>query len=125
MYSYYNPHPSKNRIGDCVIRALTKVLNKSWHEVYVDLCILGYVICDWGSSNAVWNAYLISQGFTRDIVSADCPECYTIEDFCNEHPQGTYVIGTGSHAVAVVDGILFDSWNSLGEIAIYFYKKEN
>ena len=123
MYSYYNPHPSKNRIGDCVIRALTKVLNKSWHEVYVDLCILGYVICDWGSSNAGWNAYLISQGFTRDIVSADCPECYTIEDFCNEHPQGTYVIGTGSHAVAVVDGILFDSWNSLGEIAIYFYKK--
>ena len=125
MYSYYNPHPSKDRIGDCVIRALTKVLNKSWHEVYVDLCILGYVICDWGSSNAVWNAYLISRGFTRDIVSADCPECYTIEDFCNEHPQGTYVIGTGSHAVAVVDGILFDSWNSLGEIAIYFYKKEN
>ena len=124
MYSYYNPHPSKNRIGDCVIRALTKVLNKSWHEVYVDLCILGYVICDWGSSNSVWNAYLISQGFIRDIVSADCPECYTIEDFCNEHPQGTYVIGTGSHAVAVVDGILFDSWNSLGEIAIYFYRKE-
>ena len=123
MYSYYNPHPSKNRIGDCVIRALTKVLNKSWHEIYVDLCILGYVICDWGSSNSVWNAYLISQGFTRDIVSSDCPDCYTIEDFCMEHPQGTYVIGTGSHAVAVVDGILFDSWNSLGEIAIYFYKK--
>ena len=123
MYSYYNPHPSKNRIGDCVIRALTKALNKSWHEVYVDLCILGYVLCDWGSSNSVWNSYLISQGFTRDIVSADCPDCYTIEDFCMEHPQGTYVIGTGSHAVAVVDGILFDSWNSLGEIAIYFYKK--
>lgn len=125
MYSYYNPHPSKNRIGDCVIRALTKVLNKSWHEVYVDLCILGYVICDWGSSNSVWNAYLISQGFTRDIVSTDCPDCYTIEDFCNEHPKGTYVVGTGSHAVCVENGILYDSWNSLGEIAIYFYKKEN
>ena len=125
MYSYYNPHPSKNRIGDCVIRALTKALNKSWHEVYVDLCILGYVLCDWGSSNFVWNSYLISQGFTRDIVSTDCPDCYTIEDFCNEHPQGIYVVGTGTHAVAVVDGILFDSWNSLGETPIYYYKKEN
>ena len=123
MYSYYNPHPSKNRIGDCVIRALTKVLNKSWHEVYVDLCILGYVICDWGSSNSIWNAYLISQGFTRDIVSSDCPECYTIEDFCNEHPQGTYVIGTGTHCVAVVNGCVFDTWNSSGEIPIYYYKK--
>ena len=123
MYSYYNPNPSKNRIGDCVIRALTKVLNKSWHEVYVDLCILGYVFCDWGSSNSVWNAYLISQGFTRDIVSADCPDCYTIEDFCMEHPQGIYVVGTGSHAVAIIDGIAFDSWNSLGEIPIYYYHK--
>lgn len=125
MYSYYNPHPSKHRIGDCVIRALTKALNKSWHEVYVDLCLLGYIMGDWGSSNAVWNAYLISQGFTRDIVSTDCPDCYTIEDFCNEHPQGTYVVGTGSHAVCVENGVLHDSWNSLGEIAIYFYKKEN
>ena len=37
-----------------------------------------------GSSNAVWNAYLKSKGFTREIVSNDCPECYTINDFCRE-----------------------------------------
>ena len=123
MYSYYNPHPSKNRIGDCVIRALTKALNKSWHEVYVDLCILGYIMNDWGSSNAVWNAYLISQGFTRDIVSTDCPECYTIKDFCENVSRGTYVIGTGTHCVCVIDNVLYDSWDSSGEVPIYFYYK--
>ena len=126
MYSYFNPNPIKNkRVGDCVVRAISKALNQSWEETYIELSLLGYIMGDWGSSNAVWNAYLISQGFTRDIVSADCPECYTIEDFCNEHPHGTYVVGTGSHAVCVENGILHDSWNSSGEIAIYFYKKEN
>ena len=124
MYSYFNPNPIKNkRVGDCVVRAISKALNQSWEETYIELSLLGYIMGDWGSSNAVWNAYLKSKGFIREIVSNDCPECYTINDFCEEYPQGIYVIGTGSHAVAVVDGILFDSWNSLGEIAIYFYKK--
>ena len=124
MYSHYNPNPKGNRVGDCVVRAISKALNKSWHEVFVDLCILGYIFCDCGSSNSVWNAYLVSRGFTRDIISNDCPECYTIEDFCNEYPQGTYISGTGTHAVCVIDGIIYDSWDSSSEQPIYFYRKE-
>lgn len=125
MYSYYNANPYKIRVGDCVIRAISKALNQPWEDTYIDLTIQGYLMGDLLSSNAVWGAYLKSKGFTRDIVSNDCPECYTIEDFCNEHPKGTYIIGTGTHAVAVEDGCVFDTWNSSGEVPIYFYKKEN
>ena len=33
MYSYYNPNPIKNkRVGDCVVRALSKATGKSWEE---------------------------------------------------------------------------------------------
>lgn len=123
MYSYFNANPYKIRVGDCVIRAISKALNQSWEDTYIDLTIQGYLMGDLLSSNAVWGAYLKSKGFIRDIISNDCPECYTIEDFCNEHPKGTYVIGTGSHAVAVVDGVLYDTWNSSGEVPIYFYYK--
>lgn len=125
MYSYYNANPYKIRVGDCVIRAISKALNQPWEDTYIDLTIQGYLMGDLLSSNAVWGAYLKSKGFTRDIVSNDCPECYTIEDFCNEHPKGTYIIGTGTHAVVVEDGCVFDTWNSSGEVPIYFYKKEN
>ena len=125
MYSYYNANPYKIRVGDCVIRAISKALNQPWEDTYIDLTIQGYLMGDLLSSNAVWGAYLKSKGFTRDIISNDCPECYTIEDFCNEHPKGTYIIGTGTHAVAVEDGCVFDTWNSSGEVPIYFYKKEN
>ena len=123
MYSYYNANPYKIRVGDCVIRAISKALNQSWEDTYLDLTIQGYLMGDLLSSNAVWHAYLKSKNFTRDIVSNDCPECYTIEDFCNEYPQGTYIIGTGTHAVCVIDSVLYDTWDSSGETPIYFYKK--
>ena len=124
MYSYYNPNPIKNkRVGDCVVRAISKALNQSWEETYIELSLLGYIMGDWGSSNAIWNAYLKSKGFIREIVSNDCPECYTIEDFCNEHPKGVFVIGTGTHCVTIENGCVFDTWNSSGETPIYFYHK--
>ena len=124
MYSYYNANPYKIRVGDCVIRAISKALNQSWEDTYIDLTIQGYLMGDLLSSNAVWNAYLINKGFTRDIVSSDCPGCYTINDFCKEYPRGIYILGTGSHAVCVIDGVLYDTWNSSDETPIYFYKKE-
>lgn len=124
MYSYFNCNPKGNRVGDCVIRAISKALNMSWEDVYIDLTIQGYIMGDLLSSNAVWNAYLKSKGFKREIISNDCPECYTINDFCEEYPKGVYVIGTGSHAVCVVDGTIFDTWQSGDETPIYFYRKE-
>ena len=123
MYQYYNCNPNGNRVGDCVVRAISKALNQSWEDTYIDLTIQGYLLGDLLSSNAVWGAYLKNKGFTRDIIPNDCPECYTIEDFCNEHPNGTYVIGTGSHAVAVENGVYYASWRSGDETPIYYYKK--
>ena len=123
-YSYYNPNPYSNRVGDCVIRAISKALNQSWVQTYIDLSLQGYLMGDWGSSNAVWHAYLKGKGLKREIISNDCPECYTINDFCEEFPQGVYVIGTGSHAVCVVDGVIYDTWQSGDETPIYYYRKE-
>ena len=123
MYSHYNPNPRGNRVGDCVVRAISKALNQSWEDTYIDLTIQGYLMGDLLSSNAVWGAYLKSKGFTRNIVSNNCPECSTIEDFCNEQSKGTFIIGTGTHAVCVEDGCVFDTWNSSGETPIYYYHK--
>lgn len=123
MYSYYNANPYKIRVGDCVIRAISKALNQSWEDTYIDLTIQGYLLGDLLSSNAVWDAYLKSKGFKRHIVPNDCPECYTIEDFCKEHPKGVFIIGTGTHCVAIENGCVFDTWNSSGECPIYYYYK--
>lgn len=126
MYSYYNPNPIKNnRVGDCVVRAISKALDMSWEDVYVELTIQGYMMGDLLSSNGVWSAYLKSKGFVRDIIPFECPDCYGLLEFANEHPEGTYVVGTGSHAVCVQNGIIYDAWDSSNEVPIYyFYRKE-
>ena len=54
----YNSNPTYQSRGDCVIRAISKVLNFSWDQTYIELCIQGFLIKDWGNSNNVWDAYL-------------------------------------------------------------------
>ena len=124
MYNYYNPNPKGNKVGDCVIRAISKALDMSWEDVYIELTIQGYLMGDLLSSNGVWDAYLKRKGFVREVVPFECPDCYGLLEFANEHKDGIYVVGTGSHAVCVRDGgIIYDSWNSSNEIPIYYYKK--
>lgn len=124
MYKYFNNSPNGNKVGDCVIRAISAATGTPWGEVYIELCLQGYLMGDLPSSNAVWHKYLTTKGWTREFVSNDCPVCYTVEDFSREHPDGVYIIGTGTHATVVIDGDIFDTWDCSGEQPIYFYYKQ-
>lgn len=123
MWIEYLNNPFGLRVGDCVIRAISKALDMRWEDVYIELSVQGLMMGDLQSSNAVWSAYLKHKGFKRHTVD-DCPDCYTVEDFCRDHPQGIYVIGTGSHAVAVVNGCYYDAWQSGNETPVYYFEKE-
>lgn len=125
MWKEYNPNPRGNEYaGDCVIRAITKATGQSWESVFAGLSLEGYYSGDWGNSNGVWDTYLRKKGFRRYILPNTCPYCYTIADFTRDYPIGTYILGTGKHAVTVVDGDYYDSWNSGEEMPIYYYTKE-
>ena len=122
MYIHFNGNPCGKNIGDCVIRAISIVTGKSRHEVYSGLCLFGYPCTIWGNSNAVWADYLQYLGFKRYTIITNSE--YTVDDFAVSHSHGKYIIGTGSHAVAVVDGNYIDSWDSGGEIVQYYFSKE-
>ena len=78
---------------------------------------------DMPSANRVWGEYLREIGYVRRIIPDTCPNCYTVRDFCMEHPIGRYILGTGEHVVAVVDGYYYDSWDSGNEIPIYYFER--
>lgn len=122
MFHSFNPSPTKKHIGDCVIRALCAVLNQDWDTVYCGLAYQGYVLKDLPSSNAVWAHYLTKKGFKRYFLD-NYPLYYTVADFAADHPKGRYVLGTGTHAVAIIDGDIWDSWHSEHEIPIYYFSK--
>lgn len=123
MYVFYNPNPQKLSVGDCTIRAISCVLNLSWKRTYLYLVFQGLSMNDMPSANRVWGQFLKSRGFIKHQIPDTCPDCYTIKDFCYEHPYGTYVVGTGEHVVAVIDGNYFDSWDSGNEIPIYYFER--
>jgi len=121
-YLAFNPNPTAARVGDCVIRALSAATGKCWEKVYAELAVTGFMLADMPSSNAVWAKYLEDNGFTRHVIDY-CPGCYTVKDFCLVHPEGVYVLGTGTHAVAVIDGNYVDAWDSGDETPIYYFSK--
>ena len=121
MYEYYNPNPLNKKVGDCVIRAISKATKQSWIRTYVGICIKGLIMGDMPSSNAVWGAYLYDRGYDRYVIPNTCPDCFTVSDFCLTHRFGEYVLATGSHVVAVKDGRYYDTWDSGDESPIYFW----
>ena len=122
MWVRCNPNPLGKVTGDCVVRALAIATGQSWRQVYEDLCDIGGIECDMPSSNAIWGLYLKQKGGKQFLMPETCPACITVRAFCKRYPQGRYVIGTGSHAVAVIDGEYYDAWDSGNEIPTYFWK---
>lgn len=124
MYKHYNPNPSGKQVGDCVIRGISKLTGQEWDETYLGICVSGFELKDMPSANHVWESYLIERGYSRSMLPDTCPICYTVEDFCQEHPFGCYLLATGSHVIAVEDGDYYDAWDSGNEVPIYYWYKK-
>ena len=122
MFIEYNPNPRGINTGDCVIRAICKAFDKEWEKVYMELTIKGLEKAMWGDTNAVWEKYLKEHGFEQIVIPDTCPECYTIADFADDHPIGTFIVATGTHVVCVQDGNYFDTWDSGGQIPSYYFE---
>lgn len=124
MYVYYNPNKRHESAIDCTVRAISRALHCDWHTAYLGIVMQGYIDWNMPSANHIWGDYLLTKGFKRHIIPPTCPDCYTIKDFCKDHPTGTYVLGTGDHVTTVINGDYFDTWDSGNEVPIYYYEKE-
>ena len=120
-FIYFNANPKQKHVGDCVIRAISTAFGESWEKIYTDIVILGFDRKDILSSNSLWMSYLKQRGLRREIIPDTCSDCYTINDFMIDHPEGRFIVGTGTHVVAVIDGNLYDTWDSGDEVPIYFW----
>lgn len=116
-FVYMNPNPCHERVGDCVVRAISIATGKSWKKVYLDLCAYGLENCDMPSSNAVWGQYLTDLGFERYMVNP----C-TVSDLA-ERNKGVCILGTGTHVVCLKGSSYYDTWDSGDETPIFLWRK--
>ena len=125
MWKEYNPNPVARRVGDCAVRAVAKALDTDWETAFVMLVTNAFAMGDLPSSDSVWGSVLRQNGFYRKTLDNECPDCYNALDFMSDNPEGTYVLGFGGHVATVVDGDLYDSWDSSMEIPqFYWYRKD-
>ena len=120
MYIEFNNNPVGRRTGDCVVRAISKALDMGWEATHLMLDINAISMGDMPSADSVWGATLRQNGYYKHLVNG----YMTVEDFCEEYPEGTYVVALGGHVVTVVDGDYYDSWDSGKEVPQYYWSKE-
>ena len=126
MYVFYNPNPVRPEggVGDCAVRAIAKALGISWEEAYTKLTTNGFLMGELPNNDLVWGSVLRQNGFKREIIPDTCPDCYTVDQFCFDNPEGTYVVKSEGHVATVIDGILYDSWDSSLNIPVYAWVKK-
>ena len=124
MYIHANPNPNGMYVEDCVIRAIAIATNRSWNDIYIHICIEGYLMKNMPSVNKVWSNYLSSIGFVSYPVLDRCPDCYTVRDFCFDNPVGTFILATGSHVICAIDGDYYDAWDSGDELPIAVWRRD-
>lgn len=126
MYVHYNCNPRNKSVGDCAIRAISAATGKTWEEIYTDLALYGFAFGDLPNADEVWGRYLRKNGFVRHWIPDECPDCYTVDKFAQDHKNGVYVLSMpGRHVVTVIDGNYLDSWDSGNEVPTYYFEKEH
>ena len=121
MWIKYNPNPTGRNVGDCSVRAVSAALGIDWENAYDLITEAGRAMGDMPSSDSVWGSVLRQNGFYRESIPNTCPDCYTMENFCRDNPDGIFVVGFGGHVATVIDGDLYDSWDSSQEIPVYVW----
>lgn len=129
MFIYLNMNPELKETFDCVIRAVSFVLGLDWDTTFLYIAVECLIHHDMPEQNYIWAGLLRKMGFKRYIIPDTCPVCYTVKDFCRDHPYGTYLLVIishgegGGHVVAVEDGNYYDIWDSGDEVPTYYWMK--
>ena len=105
MYKYINQNPHNRHIDDCVLRSLSLLTDKTWRKTQDELSYLanrdGYMIDD---VNFV-------EDFLDDRYPRECHYSKTVGEFAREYPYGRYAVTMPNHITAIIDGVIYDTFN--------------
>ena len=123
LYEYYQPNDLdlRDRYYDDPIRALTKVLNMTWVEVYDELVPLARMMQCSVLEKTCYERYLSDKGFIyKGVSNKKGSKRPTVEEFTLDHRTGIYFLNIANHCVASVDGTYYNTWDC-GYKSLYGY----
>lgn len=105
MYKYKNMNPYNRNIEDCVIRSLSLLTGRSWDETYRELAY--YASLDGYMTDNVD----FVEDYLDDRYIRECHYSKTVGEFAEEHPFGKYAVTMNGHITAIIDGVIYDTFN--------------
>ena len=138
-YKYYNANTRNNNVGDCVKRAISLALGRDYDEVSAELNKLKRSLnVDAFNVPYVYSRYLRKFNVVPKNLNPTAENSVTESEFAKAYPSGTYILEVGkaklssysrfktyvpsNHLVAVIDGDIYDSWDSSDDIVHVVYK---
>ena len=129
-FHYYNANPKSRITGDCVTRALCTAL-----EIPYNKCVMeqAEVQCKTGYDNATAQGidyYLKTKGWVKHSQPRKANGTkYTGAEWCKvlqELGQMKNIVANigGHHTVAIIDGKVWDTWNSTGGCIGNYWTKQ-
>lgn len=110
----YNNNPRSRKASDCVIRALSLALDKSWYQIYRELFELGLEECRMINEPDLYQLYLKKQGLEKQRMPKRPDNTrYTVKEFANElaKPDKIYILSIAHHITVIKNKDLYDTWN--------------
>ena len=99
-YKYYQPNDKdlKDQYGDCVVRALTKVMSKTWMQVFDDLISYAKELQCMPNGKQCYESYLKENGFTyHGISNKKGSKRPTVDRFAKDHKSGIFFLNVANH----------------------------
>ena len=110
MYKYYNANNYGNHIEDCVIRSLSVLTNKPWRVVYDELSDLA------GDMGLMFDDVEFVEDYLDNRYDRECHYSKKVGEFAREYPIGKYAVTMDGHITAIIDGIIYDTFDPSNRI---------
>ena len=105
MYKYANVNPYNRHIDDCVIRAISTLTNRSWKDVFDELSDLA------SDKGYMFDNVEFVEDYLDNRYPRECHYSKTVGEFAKEYPRGKYAITMNGHITALIDGVLYDTFD--------------
>lgn len=116
MFKYYNNNPMKQKLPDCVCRAISLALRLPYNYIMDKLRENGVCYdCDDLTVDCYTN-------LIRDLgyESSDAGNL-SVEELCSAYPDDILIIRISGHLTCAINGILHDIWDCSNEIADLYW----
>lgn len=133
-FEYFNPNPNARvfksgkpkswNMKDSVVRAICKVTDKMWIDIYRELDELAQENYSMLDEKNIPNELLCNK-YQLSYVTLGKPTTGqkrpTVKEFAESHNTGTFILYLRDYYVAVIDGVVYNTDESIADASIYSY----